>query len=423
MRSPIQRVYMMLAVALIAPMSVVSVALRTSYDRATERQFYGILGAHAGVVRRAVAEAGGPSDSLLPELSEQLGAEVRWVEPEELGLSLSVRQRLDEGEVVVRTTWMGVMGLVPVSGRIAQVGPFERVLPLGGERALLVLLLVSGSTGLAIYLVIRPLDRQLSDLGAAARRFGEGDLSARAVPMGQDPAGVLAERFNQMAERIGRLIDNQRALLHAVSHELRTPLARLRFGVALLDSAPDAGERARRVEALERDVAELDELVGELLQYLRLEGGPTLERAEVDLRGLLAEVIGAVLPLRPEVELELECAEQARVSADPRLLRRATQNLVSNAVKYTRDTVVLTATVQEGRARLVVDDDGPGVPAAERARVFEPFVRLHQDPDGPRGVGLGLAIVARIAAAHGGAAWVEESPLGGARFVLELPAS
>lgn len=420
MRSPIGRVYLMLLFALVGPLSVVSVALRKSYDRATERQFEGLLHGHATLVRHAMAESGAPPEAVAAELSEAMSVPVRLLPAAELDLSASQVRRLAEGAPVVTTTWMGVTGYLPAGGFVAEVGPFERVLPLGGERGVLAALLIVGSCGLAIYLVIRPLDRQLTNLSAAASRFGQGDLAARAVPMGRDPAGELAVAFNAMADRIGRLIDNQRALLHVVSHELRTPLARLRFGVALLEGGADAAERGRRVEALERDVSELDVLVGELLQFLRLEGGPELDRAEVDLRALLAEVIQAVLPLKPEVDLGLDCEEPVLVRGDPKLLRRAAQNLACNAMLHAAQSVLLSVGSAAGEVRIIVDDDGPGVPELERERIFEPFVRLSRDRE-KRGSGLGLAIVRRIVEAHQGRVWVESGPLGGARFVISLP--
>jgi signal transduction histidine kinase len=221
-----------------------------------------------------------------------------------------------------------------------------------------------------------------------------------------------------MARRLQAALRSQRDLLHAVSHELRSPLQRIRFALDLLPYAKTPEDLGRRVGELQGDVDELDALVDELLTWSRVENGETsLQRVDVDVASVLDGVADAARRLRPEVEVRLEVLPLT-ASLDDSGFRRAVTNLVNNAVRYTDTRVVVSATLAGDRLTVQVDDDGDGVPEADRERIFEPFVRL----DAARsrdtgGVGLGLAIVSRLAGDHGGAVHVEPSPLGGARFV------
>jgi len=210
---------------------------------------------------------------------------------------------------------------------------------------------------------------------------------------------------------------------------LRTPLSRLEFGLAILrdtisETVPDSAALAR-IDALGGDVEELNALVAELLTFGMLEqaaGAARLESLDV------APFLMAVSPpaetlarcgakLRWEVDATVE-----RVMAEPTSLRRALSNLLQNAMRYTASSIVVRIeTGQPGQWRLIVEDDGPGIPLQERARIFEPFYRLDRSRDrATGGFGLGLAIVHRVVERHGGQVWAEASALGGARFVIQL---
>lgn len=269
-----------------------------------------------------------------------------------------------------------------------------------------------------------PLQRELQRLASAAERFGAGDLDARVSSRDAGPVGDLARTFDRMAARIQRGVDEQRNLLRAVSHELRTPLARARFGVALMGREEDAARRAAQADRVDANLAELDALVDELLSYVRLDpDGARLSREDVALGPLLAELEDRLEPLFPERELHAELGPEATVFADARLLSRILENLLSNALRYARRRVEVHADHSSEGWVIDVDDDGPGIPVADRERVFLPFERLSADRGRESGgVGLGLAIVARAARLHGGSVVVQDSPMGGARLRLVLPA-
>ena len=260
----------------------------------------------------------------------------------------------------------------------------------------------------------------LQVLSKVADQVGAGELSARATLQPSASVYPLAERMNLMAGRIESLLEGQRNLLHSVSHELRTPIARLGFGLELLRA--NAGDPAleSRIADMEGDVAELNGLVNELLGMIKLDNGQALQVDEVPVRDLLADCVAALPPSPCKVEQVL--GEQlGLVRVDRRLLARAIGNLLRNAQKYCEGNIALSAR-RAGGLEIVVEDDGPGIPEQERGRVFEPFYRLDRSRDrATGGFGLGLSIAHKAVALHGGTIRVEESRLGGARFVISLP--
>jgi signal transduction histidine kinase len=253
------------------------------------------------------------------------------------------------------------------------------------------------AVGLGAWPLVRRLTKRLERLRLRVEDLGRGDLSVRAPVEGRDEVADLARSFNRSADRIQQLVEGQRRQLAFASHELRSPLARLRVSLEMMAGDPALKQRAAR------DIGELDGLVDELLEASRLEVLGTADRAEgVDLLGLVAEEAA-----RAGTSLEGGPAavegETVDVSGDARLLRRLVRNLLENARRHAGAADV-EARVERagGGARLLVSDRGPGVPEAERERVFEPFYRPPGAPETGTGYGLGLALVRQIARAHGG---------------------
>jgi len=289
-----------------------------------------------------------------------------------------------------------------------------------------------GAVLLALALASIPLARAiaapLERLTGAARRLGEGDLSARAGFRGRGEVGELAGAFDEMAERLERLITAERELLANVSHELRTPLSRIR--VALDLAAEGDGERARRYLAeIGTDLSELERLVEDVLAAARLEregGALPLRLARVASRevlGAASERFRAAAPGR-ELDLRLE-GELPEIEADPALLRRAIDNLLDNARKYSDEGAPVTLRARRDGGELVVEvrDRGIGIDAADLPRLFTPFFRTDRSrARGTGGVGLGLALAKRIVGAHGGSIEVESGVGEGTVVRFRLPA-
>ena len=264
--------------------------------------------------------------------------------------------------------------------------------PAFGLSALAIILV---AVGVGAYPVVRRLTQRLERLQGGVEALGAGELSARVKVEGRDEVARLAEAFNRAAARIEVLVHAHKSLLANTSHELRTPLARIRMALEL------GKDRAE----VERDIAELDVLIDEMLLASRLDAVDRLDATEVvDVTALAAEEAS-----RYDTEVE---GAAATVRGDPRLLRRMIRNLLENARRHGAPPM----TVKVGRTgrgiELAVCDAGAGVPEAERERVFEPF------HPGARGAGLGLSIVRQIARRHGGEARCE-----GNCFFVRLPAS
>jgi signal transduction histidine kinase len=278
--------------------------------------------------------------------------------------------------------------------------------------ALLVLLLAlaAGSRHVA-----RRITRRLEALEGGVRELGGGTLSARVSVEGSDEIASLARTFNWAADRIERLVESQRRMLAAASHELRSPLARLRLVLELLRERARGDDVERRLAEGIADIEELDALVEELLLASRLEA---TSRTSFDERVELAELVRAEAD---RVGARCRCQEVS-IPGDRRLLRRLVRNLLENAERHGNDVEVEAGVepLPGGGARLWVSDAGPGVPADERERIFEPFYRRSGAAPG-QGVGLGLDLVRRIARHHGGEAACRERPGGGALFEVRLP--
>ncbi|MYM38816.1 ATP-binding protein [Duganella qianjiadongensis] len=262
--------------------------------------------------------------------------------------------------------------------------------------------------------------RGLLSLSRMTDAFGQGDLAARAC--GHLPSSIapLAERFNQMADRISELLEARRDLLRSVSHELRTPIARMEFSLELLRDQPgtELPGVQRRLQAMDEDVEELKTLVNELLTLTQLDHPSALPAQLLALAPLLESCTPPPATARYSRTLTADLGE---IHGQGRLLARAIHNLLGNAAKYAHAEFALSAFRDGERIYIHVDDDGPGVPASARARVFEPFVRLEREQDhASNGFGLGLAICAKAIQLHGGSVTISDSPLGGARFSIVL---
>ena len=289
--------------------------------------------------------------------------------------------------------------------------------------------LVAFAVALGAYPIVRRLTKRLETLQKGVERWGSGDLSTRLPETGQDEVAYLAGRFNAAAERVQTLLQAHKTLLANASHELRSPLARIRMGLALLGN--DAGHAQQRAE-MARSIDELDQLIDEILLASRLDLRDGADPAalgpkeDVDLVGLAAEECartGALLDMD-------EGSGEMVVQGHARLLRRLLRNLLENARRYGRaagtddaevQVSVLPASDRGSRQVLLrVDDRGPGVPADQRERIFEPFYRLPGASEREGGVGLGLSLVRTIAERHGGSVSVTDRPGGGARFEVRL---
>jgi signal transduction histidine kinase len=274
------------------------------------------------------------------------------------------------------------------------------------------LLLLAVAVGIGAYPVARRITRRLERLQRGVDRLGQGDLAARVQVEGHDEIAQLATRFNAAAERIERLVQSHRSLLANASHELRSPLARVRMAAEMLGA--EARPEVKR--ELERDIAELDALIEEILLASRLDATDARGEFErVDFTALVAEECA-----RSGAQLD---AKPVAVRGSPRLLHRLVRNLLDNARRYGGAAPIEVRLAANGGAVLDVSDRGPGIDADERERIFEPFYRARGAAESAGGVGLGLALVRKVAEQHGGRVQCLPRDGGGSVFRVTLPAS
>ena len=278
-----------------------------------------------------------------------------------------------------------------------------------------------------------PLVSRIKRQQQTITRLAEGDLSARVDVDSNDAMGQLSQRINTMAQRIETLLGNNEWLLRTVSHEMRTPISRMHFSLQMLQDEckkSDTDSRLQsqfqlRMDSLRNDMLELDALLDELLTYSRLkshdtEGQKVEELLLDDLLRLSGEQFSST---RPNVEFNTEGLSKVSAVGDARLLQRAFDNVVANACRCARSKVELHASMPEDVAVVSVVDDGPGIPAEDRERVFEPFVQLDSPELSRSGTGLGLAIVKKIIDLHGGFIRFEESVDGLNCCRIQLPSA
>lgn len=293
----------------------------------------------------------------------------------------------------------------------------EKALLLAGGAALIAALLAG-------YLLAARTASPLRRFAATAAEVDAGDLTPRldSRPADAEELRTLAEAFNHMLDRLDRAFAQQRQFVSDASHELRSPLTAIRGQLEVLarNDSPSA-EDVRRVEAMTmKEMGRVERLVDDLLALARLDEGTGLELHEVQV----AIFLGALATAESNETTEAEELGGGTIRVDPDLLAQVIRNLLSNAHRHAGPggRVALSARAEGERLIVTVDDDGPGIPLAERERVFDRFYRSEVARDGASGgTGLGLGIARSILARHGGRIWIEDSPLGGARVSIALP--
>jgi len=254
---------------------------------------------------------------------------------------------------------------------------------------------------------VRPIKR----LAQAADDFGKGRDVGEFVLDGAAEVEVAGRAFNQMRARIRRQIQQRTEMLAGVSHDLRTPLTRMKLQLAMMGQAP-------AIEDLKRDVDDMERMVNAYLAFARGEG--TEQPSEVDIVAAVGDVVAGAR--REGTRIGFATAEQSLVVPLRRdAFRRALTNIVVNAQRHAA-RIDVTLSRRRGRVEIMVDDDGPGVPADRREEVFKPFFRIEGSRNAETGgVGLGLTIARDILRSHGGDLTLGDSPLGGLRAMLQVP--
>ncbi|WEF21006.1 sensor histidine kinase [Microbacterium maritypicum] len=281
----------------------------------------------------------------------------------------------------------------------------------------LLLLLVAVTTWSVVSRALRPVELIREEVdGITAERLHQ----RVPVPETADEVAALATTMNGMLDRLDAAATAQRRFVSDASHELRSPLATIRQHAELAQAHPDVTSIGELAEVVSEEGLRLQGIVESLLLLARLDEGASTHDEAVDLDDI---ALGEVRRLRATgIDVDGSGIHAARVHGDPRLLGQLVRNLADNAVRHSRGRVAIGVTPSEGYVFVTIEDDGTGVPAEERERIFERFVRLDEARSRDAGgSGLGLAIARGIAASGHGTLTVDDSRWGGARFVLTLP--
>ncbi len=349
-----------------------------------------------------VAASEDAPDAALPHSDEQ---QVFTVDDEPV---LVLAEELDDGGTLL----LGV----PVEDDLETLGTVALLLIVSVP---LVVLLVAGITWVVMGRALSPVAR----ITAEVDDITADRLDRRVpVPASGDEIAALAETMNSMLERLDAAASAQRRFVSDASHELRSPLATIRQHAELAQTHPEVTSMQELADVALDEGLRLQGLVDALLLLARLDEGAPIPDEPVDLDDL---VLAEASRLRGAgIAVDESGVGPARVHGSPQLLGQLLRNLTDNAARHARSRVAISLAQRDGRAVLMVDDDGDGIPEAERERVFDRFVRLDDARDRDAGgSGLGLAIVQGVARAAHGVVTIDDAPLGGARFIVSLPAA
>jgi two-component system osmolarity sensor histidine kinase EnvZ len=295
----------------------------------------------------------------------------------------------------------GVMRIVVSRERVFTTNAYVMILWMVGSSILL----------FAIASVfMRNQVRPIRELAAVSEAFGKGGDIEGYRPSGASEVRQAGAAFVVMRERLRRFLLQRTEMLAGISHDLRTPLTRMKLELALLDDSPSVG-------GLRADIADMERMVESYLAFVRGDGEEQPE--PTDLARLLADLVAGEQreghPVRLITEGDLV------ISLRPQAVRRSIRNLLANATRHGA-RIELRAKRRERSVKILIDDDGPGIPSGLREDVFKPFFRLDASRNSSTGgVGLGLTIARDVVRAHGGDIWLEDAPLGGLRVRIKLP--
>lgn len=448
LRARVTTTFALGALVLSASLAVITYLTARQYflrerEDAVQRQAF----VNAALIRSGLQTAGTNVNQLLESLDtgptsrSVLLYQGRWyVSSIDVGpgaLPQALRKQVANGTAEVQNFDVGGVPQVAVGVPISQVQAdyFEvfsldelqgtlRVLALTLAAAAAVTTLLGAVVGRwASHRALRPL----GEVAKAAAGIAGGRLDTRLASTADADLAVLVSSFNQMADSLQARIEREARFTSDVSHELRTPLTTLLTSLEVLQARRDElPERSRRaLDLLAEDLHRFQRMVSDLLEISRFDAGA----AELSLDEVaVGELVTNAVTLTSQPDLPIHIADRVaslRVNVDKRRIERIVANLVDNASVYAGGATALTVEATNGSVRLLVDDEGPGIPDEARERVFERFARgpVGRHRVGHEGAGLGLSLVSEHVRLHGGKVWVEGRPAGGSRFVVELPAA
>ena len=408
------RFFLRAALAIIAAILVTRFVLGMAVEIPADEANLRLLAGHVALHAKAIGSTP-PAErrTVVRDLSNALGYPVR-MEPRHGELGVHSERRT--GQLYVVAPVPDTPGQL-VFGPLPYRHPAE--MPLTTAVVLSVAVAVAG-------LGLRPILRRVRSLEKASARMCKGDFTVRVNDEPGDMMSGIGRSLNQLADRIGQLLADERDLLRTVAHEVRAPISRMRFRVERIhervenDLGNDVRGLRKDARGLVGDLQQVDNLFEELLTYVAFDEfdseRPVLQTKPIPVVATVRRLVEEVTATEKSVTVDVRGPETAVVVANSKLFERAVTNLLLNAVAYGGPTIRII--VRDFAEECVVDvqDSGPGIPELDRPKVIRPFVRLSTKK--ARGTGLGLAIVTRIMTLHQGKLHIVDAPTGGASIQL-----
>jgi two-component system, OmpR family, sensor histidine kinase RstB len=401
------RLFLRAALAIATAIALTLLMLRWVGESPADETTLRLLAGHAVLRAKAIAQTP-PAErrTAARELSTELG--------------YPVRTEQSDGELGVRSEWRAgqlyvVAPVVDTPGQLA-FGP----LPYRRPTEVPVTAVITFLVALAVaWFGLKPVFRRIRSLETASERMCKGDFAVRVTNEPGEMMSGIGNSLNQLADRIGQLLSDERDLLRTVAHEVRAPISRMRFRVERIHErvSDELGKDARGLVA---DLKQVDNLFEELLTYVAFDEfdseRPALQTAQISVAATVRRLVDEVTSTEKSITVDVQGSETAVVVANSKLFERAVTNLLLNAVAYGGPKIMVF--VRDFAEECVVDvqDSGPGIPELDRPKVIKPFVRLSTKKT--RGTGLGLAIVTRIMNLHQGKLHIVDAPAGGASIQL-----
>lgn len=343
------------------------------------------------------------------------------LEPNQVVLS-NKHELTDDTVISIATTPTSELHFIAVGDQILMAGPLD-LDPNAKLRGLFNLFFYL-SLALVSLIWVWPLSRDLKTLKSAAKQLSIAKWDTRITLSSHSQVRELASTFNDMASHIARLIDNQTHVLNAVSHEIRTPLSRLKFALALMSqyARSHIPNQIQLSNNINQDIEEIEALLEELLSYTSLDpqyDQPRFDHCELNI--LVEKTINRLQAHQAIPITFVPFSSPIIIKANALLIDRALQNLITNAQRFSHQSIIVEITSNKQWVTISVTDDGEGISSTEQSKIFEPFYRSNdKHKNETRGYGLGLAIVKRIMEKHQGHANLQ-SHQGQTTFSLNLP--
>jgi signal transduction histidine kinase len=282
------------------------------------------------------------------------------------------------------------------------------------------LLIVISVLAFIVFYYVNSHKKHVDKLIEVHQQYGLGKFDARANELVPRPYSLLAKNFNQMTYQIELLRQEYKNLINGVSHDLKTPIARIRFALDLTHHCHTVADYQTRLQDMDLDLDELDDLVNEWLFYAELNGKPVpITKTSISFAELIESTAKKIKIVYPDIELNLNL-QAGYINAEPRLINRAIENLIVNSFKFSKNQVIISVEFTKKNIIFRIEDDGFGINEQQKEQIIQPFVKL----DGSRnsaGFGLGLAIVKSILDKHFAELQIQTSPIGGACFIVIFP--